>query len=136
MPILKAEGIVLRRIKYSETSLIISVYTKEFGKVCLIAKGARNPKSIFVGSLEPATYLSMIYYHKNNRELQLLSEAGPICGNSSILKSIRKVAVAFAIVNLVDSVVSESESARPERRRLPCPLDPRRVAGARACRSA
>ncbi len=110
MPILKAEGVILRRIKYSETSLIVSVYTKEFGKVGLIAKGARNPKSKFVGSLEPATYLSIIYYHKNGRELQFLSEAEPIRSNSSIIKSIRKVAVAFAILNLVDSVVSESES--------------------------
>ena len=110
MPILKAEGIILRRIKYSETSLIVTLYTKEYGKVSLIAKGARNPKSKFVGSLEPGTYVSVVYYHKESRDLQMLSEVDPMRSNSSIISSIRKVAVAFAILNLIDSVVSESES--------------------------
>jgi len=110
VPIRKAEGVILRRIKYSETSLIVTVYTQEFGKIGLIAKGARNPKSKFVGSLEPSTYVSLIYYHKDGRDLQMLSEVEPIRSNSSIIKSIRKVAVAFAMVNLVDSVVSDSES--------------------------
>ena len=73
MPILKSEGVVLRRIKYSETSLILTFYTKDQGKISLIAKGARNPKSKFVGALEPATYASIVYYHKDSRELQLLS---------------------------------------------------------------
>ncbi|TFB10109.1 DNA repair protein RecO, partial [Candidatus Marinimicrobia bacterium MT.SAG.4] len=90
MPILKAEGIILRRIKYSETSLIVTLYTKEYGKVSLIAKGARNPKSKFVGSLEPGTYVSVVYYHKENRDLQMLSEVDPMRSNSSIISSIRK----------------------------------------------
>ena len=110
MPILKAEGIILRRIKYSETSLIVTLYTKEYGKVSLIAKGARNPKSKFVGSLEPATYVSIVYYHKDSRDLQMLSEVDPMRSNSSIISSIRKVAVAFAMLNLIDKAVSESES--------------------------
>lgn len=110
MPILKAEGVILRRIKYSETSLIVTLYTREYGKIGLIAKGARNPKSKFVGSLEPATYVSIVYYHKEGRDLQMLSEVDSVRSNSSIISSIRKVAVAFAMINLVDSVVTESES--------------------------
>ncbi len=110
MPIQKAEGVILRRIKYSETSLIVTLYTKEYGKIALIAKGARNPKSKFVGSLEPAAYVSIVYYHKEGRDLQMLSEVDSMRSNSSIIKSLRKVAVAFAMVNLIDSVVTESES--------------------------
>jgi len=110
VPIQKAEGVVLRRIKYSETSLIVTLYTREYGKIGLIAKGARNPKSKFVGSLEPASYVSIIYYHKEGRDLQILSEVDSMRSNSSIINSIRKIAVAFAIVNLIDSVVTEAES--------------------------
>ena len=110
MPIQKAEGVILRRIKYSETSLIVTLYTREYGKIGLIAKGARNPKSKFVGSLEPASCVSIIYYHKEGRDLQMLSEVDSMRSNSSIINSIRKIAVAFAIVNLIDSVVTESES--------------------------
>lgn len=110
MPILKAEGVILRRIKYSETSLIVTLYTREYGKISLLAKGARNPKSKFVGSLEPVTYVSIVYYHKDSRDLQMLSEIDNVSSNSSIISSIKKVAVAFAIINLVDSVVTELES--------------------------
>lgn len=109
MPILKSEGVVLRRIKYSETSLILTFYTKDQGKISLIAKGARNPKSKFVGSLEPATYASIVYYHKDSRDLQLLSEIEIIQSNSSIIENLRKSAVAMAILNLVDSTLTEVE---------------------------
>jgi len=110
VPIQKTEGVILRRIKYSETSLIVTLYTREYGKIGLIAKGARNPKSKFVGSLEPASYVSIIYYHKEGRDLQLLSEIDSMYSNYSTINSIRKIAVAFAIVNLIDNVVTESES--------------------------
>jgi len=110
VPIQKAEGVILRRIKYSETSLIVTLYTREYGKIGLIAKGARNPKSKFVGSLEPASCVSIIYYHKEGRDLQVLSEVDSMRSNSSIINSIRKIAVAFAIINLIDSVLTESES--------------------------
>ncbi|MCH7619444.1 MAG: DNA repair protein RecO [Candidatus Marinimicrobia bacterium] len=109
MPILKSEGVVLRRIKYSETSLIVTFYTKDQGKISLIAKGARNPKSKFVGALEPATYASIVYYHKDSRDLQLLSEIEILQSNSSIIENLRKSAVAMAILNLVDSTLTEVE---------------------------
>ena len=109
MPILKSEGVVLRRIKFSETSLIVTFYTKDHGKLSLMAKGARNPKSKFVGALEPATYASIVYYHKDSRELQLLSEIEILQSNSSIIENLRKSAVAMAILNLVDSTLTEVE---------------------------
>ena len=110
MPILKSEGVVLRRIKYGETSLIATLYTKSSGKISLIAKGARKPKSKFVGSLEPATHSSVIYYHKESREVQVLSEIEIINANIYISENLRKSAVALAIVGLVDSVMSGTES--------------------------
>ena len=110
MPILKSEGVVLRRIKYGETSLIATLYTKHSGKISLIAKGARKPKSKFVGSLEPATHSSVIYYHKESRDIQVLSEIEIINPNLYISENLRKSAVAMAIVGLVDSVMSGTES--------------------------
>lgn len=110
MPILKSEGIVLRRIKYGETSLIATLYTKDSGKISLIAKGARKPKSKFVGSLEPATHSSVIYYQKDSREVQVLSEIEIINANIRIGENLRKSSVAMAIVGLVDSVMSGTES--------------------------
>ena len=110
MPILKSEGVVLRRIKYGETSLIATLYTKSSGKISLIAKGARKPKSKFVGSLEPATHSSVIYYQKDSRDIQVLSEIEIINANQYISENLRKSAVAMAIVGIVDSVMSGIES--------------------------
>ncbi len=47
MATIKSSGLVLQRTPYSDTSLILKVYTAESGLVTLIAKGARNARSKF-----------------------------------------------------------------------------------------
>lgn len=109
LPIQKTDAVILRRIKYSETSLIVTAYSRDFGKISLMAKGARNPKSKFVGALEPTTISSMVYYHKETRELQMLSEVDLIFANSKIIMDLRKSAVSLAIVGLVNAVITGEE---------------------------
>ena len=54
--IVQTEGLVLRNFRMSESSKVVIVYTRNFGKVRLVAKGARRPKSKFGASLEPLTW--------------------------------------------------------------------------------
>jgi DNA repair protein RecO (recombination protein O) len=65
-------AIVLNTKKFGDTSKIISVYTKENGKLSLIAKGARNSKSKYGASLEPLSYNKISYYLYHNKDLHLL----------------------------------------------------------------
>ena len=59
--IVKANAIVLRNIPYSDTSVIAKIFTEEYGKVSIIAKGAWKPKKSFGNMLDPIKHISIQY---------------------------------------------------------------------------
>src|SRR5581483_3127058 len=67
MTILKTDALTLRAIDYSETSQIVWFFTREHGRVHLIAKGARRPRSHFDGGLEPLVRGEILFYRKPRR---------------------------------------------------------------------
>ena len=73
--IAETEAIVLNSRKYSESSKILTVFSKEFGLVKLIAKGARKTKNKFGGALDPLSYSSIQFYKKPGKDLHLLGSA-------------------------------------------------------------
>jgi len=75
MAILKAEGIVIRTMRFGETSKLVTFFTREHGLVKVIAKGSRATKSRFGAALEVPTVARIIYYDKETRDLQTLSHA-------------------------------------------------------------
>ncbi|MDD3716396.1 MAG: DNA repair protein RecO [Candidatus Marinimicrobia bacterium] len=68
-------AIVLKMKAQGESSSLIHVYSREFGKLILIAKGARGPKSDFRGLLEPFSLLNIHYNEKKGRAYHFLSHA-------------------------------------------------------------
>ncbi|TWU06046.1 DNA repair protein RecO [Stieleria varia] len=68
-------AIVLRTIEFSETSLIVTLLTRDFGRVSAIAKGARRPKSTFEGSLDLLAVCRVVLIRKSTDALDLLTEA-------------------------------------------------------------
>lgn len=75
MPLSKAEGLVLSGIKFGETSKIVTIYTREFGKLKLVAKGARALRRRLASTLQFLFHIGVVFYLKEGRELQLLSSA-------------------------------------------------------------
>ncbi len=75
MPLSKAEGVVLRGIKFGETSKIVALYTKELGKINLMVKGARSPRRGLASTLQFLSHIGVVYYFKEGRGLQFLSQA-------------------------------------------------------------
>lgn len=73
--IVTSEVIVLNSRKYGDTSKIISVFSIDYGKISLIAKGSRVPKSKFGSSIEPLSCTSTTFYMKPNTDLYLLSNS-------------------------------------------------------------
>jgi DNA repair protein RecO (recombination protein O) len=62
-------AIILHSRKYSETSKILTVYSAEHGKLSLLAKGARSPKSKFGASLEALSHSMITVYKKPLRRI-------------------------------------------------------------------
>jgi DNA repair protein RecO (recombination protein O) len=75
MSLVKAEGIVIRSMKMGETSKLVTFFTRELGILKVVAKGSRSSKSRFGAALEMLTVARIVYYDKENRELQFLSQA-------------------------------------------------------------
>jgi len=70
-----AECIVLHRRPWRETSLIVEVLARDYGRVALVAKGARRPKSRWSGLLEPLGRVSLSWQGRG--EMQTLIDVQP-----------------------------------------------------------
>ena len=67
------KGIVFHSLKYSETSIIVKIYTELFGIQSYLVKGIRNQKSkIKPGLFQSLTLLDLVVYHKERQSLQSL----------------------------------------------------------------
>ena len=71
----KAVALVLRTTDWSESSRIATMWTREFGKVRVLAKGGRRLKSSFASALDLLTLCSIVFLRKSSGGLDLLTEA-------------------------------------------------------------
>ena len=105
------KGIVFHSLRYSETSLIVKIYTELFGIQSYLFKGIRGPKSkIKRGLFQPLTLLDLVVYHKENQSLQSVKEAHLAHPYQTIPFDIRKSSVALFINELVYKTIREEES--------------------------
>ena len=104
MAIDKAESIVLHSRKQGETSKILSLFTREFGKLSVMVKGSRNLKSRYWGVLETLNHISIVFYYKETRELQYVSQAEIIDSFPSIHGQLGKMALAAIPCEIIDKV--------------------------------
>ncbi|MFQ5797813.1 MAG: DNA repair protein RecO [Bacteroidota bacterium] len=107
--IVKSDAVVLKSMKYRETSKIVTLYTRRYGKLRVVAKGARQPKSKFGGSLESMTHITAIFYRRENRELHTLSQAEIRSGYFRIHSNLEKLSIGLAIVDLVSACFHDEE---------------------------
>lgn len=73
--IVTTEAIILKSVKFRESSKLLSVYTQQFGRCSLIANGSRKAKNKFGTALEPLTCSILTFYKHPNKDLHTLSTA-------------------------------------------------------------
>ena len=71
----KATAIVLRVVDFSETSCIVTLYSREFGKFGALAKGGRRIKGPFEAALDLLSSVRVVFLRKSSDALDLLTEA-------------------------------------------------------------
>ena len=71
----KTEGIVIRQADFSETSRVVTFFTRDFGKISTMAKGARRLKGPFEAALDLLTVCRIVFIRKSSAGLDLLTEA-------------------------------------------------------------
>lgn len=102
-----SEAIVLARKNYSETDRILSVYTKDKGKVTLIAKGVRRTMSKKRGSIE--VFSRIRFSAAKGRSMDILTEVEMIENFTNLRKDLKKVAVAYFIMESIGRLTQEEE---------------------------
>ncbi|MCX6304611.1 MAG: DNA repair protein RecO [Bacteroidetes bacterium] len=104
-------GIVFHSLKYSETSIIVKVYTELFGLQSYLIKGIRSSRSkIKAGLFQPLTLLDLVVYHKEKQSLQSVKEVHLAHPFKNIPFDIRKSAVAMFINELIYKAIREEEA--------------------------
>lgn len=107
--IIKTEAIVLRSIKYSETSKIITFFTKELGKVAGIVKGVRKKEGKVGSILEPMSYIQLHLYMKESREVQTVGQCDIIKSFHHISSDLDKISVGLSLLEIVNAITHELE---------------------------
>jgi len=77
MPVYTSEALILRTYKLGEADRIVVFLTRDRGKKRGVAKGARRPRSRYMGALEPMTRAGVAYYEREQRELVRLNYVEP-----------------------------------------------------------
>ena len=70
----KDTAICIRTVDYSETSQIVTFFAREAGKISVIAKGSKRPKSAFDGPIEVFSYGKIVFSDSNREKLATLTE--------------------------------------------------------------
>ncbi len=99
--VISTDGVVLKSFPFGDTSLISRFYTKDFGKVTLIAKGARKTKNPTGSILEPMNILNLTYYAKENREMNILKESSLQKNFTKIRNDIVSLTSGLAMVEML-----------------------------------
>ena len=112
MAIISTKAIVISAIKYSDSSLIVRLYTKEVGLVSYLLKGILKSKKgkLRTAYFQPLTQLSIISSHQEKRNLQLLKEAQVIHVYESIHTSIVKQSIVLFLSEILTSAIQEEEN--------------------------
>lgn len=102
-----SEGIVLGRKNYGEADRILSLYTKDFGRITLLAKGVRRPKSKKRGHLE---IFSLVRFSANTGSgIDLITEAEVKDDYKDIRTNLPRVSLAYYFMEVVGKTTHEQE---------------------------
>src|SRR5919107_2577703 len=98
MPVYTSDALILRTYKLGEADRIVVFLTKGRGKKRGVAKGARRPRSRFMGALEPLTRAGVAYYERELRDLVRINYVEPIVSPLSAIGSLAASASALGHV--------------------------------------
>ena len=147
MPIEESSAaIVLRARDYSESDRIVTLLTRDFGKLSGMAKGAKASRKRFERKLEPFSHVMLYFRRRPNGQLVFVTraEASPDLTPFAIEDDLTKIALGSYMLELADAFTSEEAEAhrrisrahRGARSRQRRARDPRASAGLRAADAA
>ena len=107
MEITKVKGIIISESNYSETSKLLNIFTKEYGLISAIAKGAKRLKSPLRSVTSKLTYAEFQLNYKEGKLSNLLV-ADVINPFNEIKKDLLKISYASFLLELTSQVAKQT----------------------------
>lgn len=107
----KTKGIVLRTIKYGETSVVVTIFTELFGVQTYMVNGVRTTKksSAKANHFQPGAILDLIVYHNDLQTMQRIKEFKWDFLYQQILSDVIKNSIALYMVELLQKCLHQPE---------------------------
>ena len=107
----RAQALTLKRIPLGEADLLLTLYTREAGKLRAVAKGARRSTSRLVGHFEPLTLsrLSLV----RGRNLDIVTQAQVIENFTTLKGNLTGITKGLYVAELVEGFGSEAHPNQP-----------------------
>ncbi|MBU9712067.1 DNA repair protein RecO [Evansella tamaricis] len=103
----KVEGIIIRTNDYGETNKILTLFTRENGKVALMARGAKRPKSRFASSAQ--LFIYGIFVYQRTSGIGTLNSADIIDSFKDVRSDLKLTAHGAYMVELLDKLTDDHE---------------------------
>jgi len=108
----KTEAIVLGQRDFGEADKIITLYTKEFGKLRAVAKGVRRVKSKFGSSTELFSHNDLMLYMQPKRDLYIITGSNIIRTHKELRENFDSFVTGSYVAELVDKLTEPEERNR------------------------
>lgn len=109
MPAFKTEGIILKRKDFGEADRILTVFTKRFGKVSVLARGVRKITSRRAGNVELLNRVMMFLHQGKN--FYILTEAESINTFEALKNDLTLSTYAYHLIELTDKLAAENQES-------------------------
>lgn len=100
----KSEALVIRHVDFSETSKIVTLFSRDFGKISALAKGARRLKGPFEAALDLLSRCRIVFLRKSSGGLDLLTEAQLVSRFRPSGKNMAAVYAGWYVAELLDGL--------------------------------
>ena len=109
----KTRGIVFRFTKYGETSIIVNIFTEQFGLQSYIVNGVRSKSAKGkIALYQPLTLLELVVYHKENANILRIKEVHCAYPYRSLTSDVKKSSQAMFINEMLNKSVKEQSHAQ------------------------
>ena len=109
----KSKGIVIRSVKYGETSLVVSIYTELFGLQQYLVNGVRTTKKnsgISANQLQVGNILDMIVYQNEKNTLQRIKECKQAVHFQSLFVDVKKNSIMLFMIEILQKCIRQPDA--------------------------
>lgn len=110
MSIIKTEALIIKGFRYGDSSKIITVFSREYGKFNAIVKSTRSIRSKTSGVFDNLNRISIFFNRKENRDLQFFSKGDCIDAFQSIKIDLEKLSAAYRIAEMINYSTHDYDS--------------------------